>query len=121
METRTWEPKYDGHAPPHWRWGLEYWVLECKTPEPHSYLDGPAWWRGNSYLINAEGLYGEGNDEDAYDFHDIADCPLCKSPDIVLLENLGNTGKCSFECLGCGLQSGKKQYLFELKEYWNKR
>lgn len=58
METRTWEPKYDGHAPPNWRWGMAYWVLECKKAEPFSYLDGPAWWCGNEYLVEAEALNG---------------------------------------------------------------
>lgn len=62
METRTWEPKYDGHAPPNWRWGMAYWVLECKKAEPFSYLDGPAWWCGNEYLVEAEALNSPNDD-----------------------------------------------------------
>lgn len=68
METRTWEPKYDGHAPPNWRWGMAYWVLECKKAEPFSYLDGPAWWCGNEYLVEAEALNSPNDDAKPYDW-----------------------------------------------------
>ena len=82
METRTWEPKYDGHAPPNWRWGMAYWVLECKKAEPFSYLDGPAWWCGNEYLVEAEALNGPNADAKPYEWVETGE--IFQSVDAVL-------------------------------------
>ena len=59
--------------------------------------------------------------EEDYIFTYIADCPLCKSKHIELVESLCDwRGKWSFECMDCGLESGRKETQQELERYWNK-
>lgn len=59
METRTWEPKYDGHSPPNWQEGMP-WAVR-KEDKLIGGID-PIWGNGCTIYVPAEALNSSNDD-----------------------------------------------------------